>query len=461
MAGLPVSAEIVLENISQGHLECPICCCRFNQPKILNCLHSFCKNCLEKVVAGHPDQKEITCPVCRQQTAMTETGLAGILNNFSLMALVEEVAQQEHLVKSQRSQVTCEECDEQEVAISRCLECREYLCDACHKAHQRSKKTKSHETASIDDLRSGEVSFESRLRHEVPKCQKHAFQDLIFYCQTCTSLICAACTALDHRTSDHEVCDVADALASCQEKVAELVQQAEQHLTTFKAKRAKAQNRYAEHKKMIAEKHGIIAEKADIVVARIRRNEQLLKEKVIKACSEQDKKFEDVLSQHEKNVKETADTLERVTSVMAQLGKYDLLKLQQSLCKNLQDAIRRTTPPTVWDLTRDDFSQSGMFTTAELDVLFKDKPLPVSEQANLMKVGTKVVRGPDWEWGNQDGYPPGEGVISKELNTNGWVKVRWDTRHATELNYRMGAEGKYDLQLASHKMFGDGLDHLG
>ncbi|ESO05310.1 hypothetical protein HELRODRAFT_111260 [Helobdella robusta] len=59
--------------------------------------------------------------------------------------------------------------------------------------------------------------------------------------------------------------------------------------------------------------------------------------------------------------------------------------------------------------------------------------------------GVKVVRGLDWKWKDQDGSPPGEGVIIGELHT-GWVDVAWD---AGGLNsYRMGAEGKYDLTLA-------------
>ncbi|XP_038057347.1 E3 ubiquitin-protein ligase TRIM56-like [Patiria miniata] len=452
MAGL--SAETVLEKISQGHLECPICCDRFNQPKILNCLHSFCEDCLEKMVAGHPGKTEIMCPVCRQQTVLPEKGIAGILNNFSLLALVDEVTQQEELVKGQQSKIICEECEEQEEATSRCLECREYLCETCHSAHKRSKRTKNHETASIDDLRSGKATFESRLRTEVPICQKHTFQELIFYCKTCACLICSACTALDHRAPDHEVCDIADVVTPCKEKVTKLVEQAEGCLTGFKAEKAKAQKAYTKHKNLTAGKLDIITEKAELVIARIRCNEYLLKDKVVQVCSKQDQNFEDTLARHEENIKETSNAVERVKTVMEQLNKFDLLKLQQSLCKNLEDATKRTAPPPVWELMQEDFKQSDNFNPAELDILFGEKPLSVPEQVKAMKVGIKVVRGPDWEWGNQDGYPPGEGEISQELNANGWVKVRWAHHRTMHMNYRMGAEGKYDLQLAMQKDFG-------
>uniref|UniRef100_A0A1B6DIC7 E3 ubiquitin-protein ligase n=1 Tax=Clastoptera arizonana TaxID=38151 RepID=A0A1B6DIC7_9HEMI len=60
--------------------------------------------------------------------------------------------------------------------------------------------------------------------------------------------------------------------------------------------------------------------------------------------------------------------------------------------------------------------------------------------------GARVVRGIDWKWRDQDGTPSGEGTVSGELH-NGWIDVTWD--HGGSNSYRMGAEGKYDLKLAS------------
>lgn len=63
-------------------------------------------------------------------------------------------------------------------------------------------------------------------------------------------------------------------------------------------------------------------------------------------------------------------------------------------------------------------------------------------------VGAKVVRGVDWKWRDQDGNPPGVGVVTGELR-NGWIEVQWE--HGGANSYRMGAEGKYDLQLADEQ----------
>lgn len=75
-------------------------------------------------------------------------------------------------------------------------------------------------------------------------------------------------------------------------------------------------------------------------------------------------------------------------------------------------------------------------------------PVPVSgpELAALMKIGTKVVRGVDWKWGDQDGPPPSTGRLIGDVGADGWIRVQWDSGSTN--SYRMGKEGKYDLKLA-------------
>ncbi|XP_031697839.1 putative HERC2-like protein 3 [Anarrhichthys ocellatus] len=75
-------------------------------------------------------------------------------------------------------------------------------------------------------------------------------------------------------------------------------------------------------------------------------------------------------------------------------------------------------------------------------------PLPASgpELASMMKIGTRVMRGVDWKWGDQDGPAPGLGRVIGELGEDGWIRVQWDTSSTN--SYRMGKEGKYDLKLA-------------
>ncbi|KAL3192258.1 hypothetical protein MRX96_059232 [Rhipicephalus microplus] len=91
-----------------------------------------------------------------------------------------------------------------------------------------------------------------------------------------------------------------------------------------------------------------------------------------------------------------------------------------SLCAVLEDTVRKPQPPAP--------APSGL------------------ELASMMKIGTRVVRGVDWKWGDQDGPPPGEGRVIGELGEDGWIRVQWD--NGSTNSYRMGKEGKYDLKLA-------------
>ncbi|KAG9492301.1 hypothetical protein GDO78_000687 [Eleutherodactylus coqui] len=72
-------------------------------------------------------------------------------------------------------------------------------------------------------------------------------------------------------------------------------------------------------------------------------------------------------------------------------------------------------------------------------------PASGPELAAMMKIGTRVMRGVDWKWGDQDGPPPGLGRVIGELGEDGWIRVQWDTGSTN--SYRMGKEGKYDLKL--------------
>ncbi|XP_062388283.1 deleted in malignant brain tumors 1 protein-like isoform X3 [Sardina pilchardus] len=101
---------------------------------------------------------------------------------------------------------------------------------------------------------------------------------------------------------------------------------------------------------------------------------------------------------------------------MGHEGKYDL-----KLAEPLPSALPSTEPAT------DNSTISG------------------PEMAAMMKIGTRVMRGQDWRWGNQDGTPPGLGRVD-QLGESGWIQVRWDNGH--QYKYRMGREGKYDLKLA-------------
>ena len=59
-------------------------------------------------------------------------------------------------------------------------------------------------------------------------------------------------------------------------------------------------------------------------------------------------------------------------------------------------------------------------------------------------VGTRVAKGADWAYGNEDRGGLGTVVALNPQATKHSVKVRWDTGY--ENQYRAGREGKFDLR---------------
>ena len=61
-----------LEDLKK-HLECAVCLDHFQDPKVLPCLHTYCKKCLEKVQKQSDGRSVITCPECRNETEVRNT----------------------------------------------------------------------------------------------------------------------------------------------------------------------------------------------------------------------------------------------------------------------------------------------------------------------------------------------------------------------------------------------------
>ncbi|KAL9976171.1 hypothetical protein ACROYT_G013432 [Oculina patagonica] len=61
-------ASAVPEEIYNKHLSCAICLGEFKEPKVLACLHTYCKECLVKLTVKQRPVTHVTCPECRQDT---------------------------------------------------------------------------------------------------------------------------------------------------------------------------------------------------------------------------------------------------------------------------------------------------------------------------------------------------------------------------------------------------------
>ena len=65
------------------HLECAVCLEQYKEPKVLPCLHSFCKRCLQGLLTRPGAKCKISCPTCRSsaEVSLFETKLL-LFSNF-------------------------------------------------------------------------------------------------------------------------------------------------------------------------------------------------------------------------------------------------------------------------------------------------------------------------------------------------------------------------------------------
>uniref|UniRef100_A0A6Q2XCY4 Tripartite motif-containing protein 2 n=1 Tax=Esox lucius TaxID=8010 RepID=A0A6Q2XCY4_ESOLU len=135
----------VVRQIDKQFLICSICLDRYNNPKVLPCLHTFCERCLQNYIPAH--SLTLSCPVCRQTSILPEKGVAALQINFFITNLMDVL--------------------------------------------QRSPDSRSQECAAQDNV--NVVAVRQSL-----SCPNHGGNVMEFYCPPCETAMCQECTSGEH-----------------------------------------------------------------------------------------------------------------------------------------------------------------------------------------------------------------------------------------------------------------------
>ena len=157
-------ANKILKEI-EDQLNCSICLGTYTDPKLLQCFHVCCRQCLARLVDRDLQGELIlACPVCRQVTPVPARGVAGLQPAFHINRLLDIV-------------------DE----------------------HKKGRE---------DDQKEGEASS-PKVQSPEPNwewcCLEHVDKELELYCNTCQELICFHCTLKKaaHHSHDYELLNAA------------------------------------------------------------------------------------------------------------------------------------------------------------------------------------------------------------------------------------------------------------
>ena len=207
------ASSVIVEDNEVASLpkSCSICKTGFDKlvPKLLPCLHSFCQSCLEDRLQKDDQQSSTTtvghrtatsrlkCPKCGQEFLVPSRGVSSLIDNQFIIEIVTKPSGE-----SESESHICTSCEDNSTASSYCLNCCEWLCNACVQAHQRVRVTKDHEIKSGDDLRAS-VKSHGRCDRSL-YCKKHPSEKLKLFCLKCERLTCRDCQLLEHKEHQYQ-----------------------------------------------------------------------------------------------------------------------------------------------------------------------------------------------------------------------------------------------------------------
>ena len=187
---------------SSSSATCSLCSELYVDPRMLQCLHSFCSKCLTKSSEEQGSGTSIKCPTCENIATLPEGGVGAIQKDIrrNHEANIARVASRMQSEKKKG----CDLCVDTSTgpAVSFCCDCGDFLCKMCSNYHKTCRKFLDHKLEPIGSSKS--KSHTADIVHKPVHCQLHEGEILKFYCETCSALICCDCMTTKHAGHTHQ-----------------------------------------------------------------------------------------------------------------------------------------------------------------------------------------------------------------------------------------------------------------
>ena len=193
-------AEQALKRLEE-QLNCSICLDTFTDPKLLQCFHVYCQQCLVPLgVRDQQGQLSLTCPTCRQVTPIPPSGVAGLQSAFHINHLLEI---------------------------------------------QDSVKKLQNPPANFEGAVGGTV-VQNPPKNAAQFCFEHVKKELELYCETCGELICYKCVIKGGKHHSHDYEELDQAFEKYKEEIASSIEPMEKQVAIIKKALALIEQRCGE-----------------------------------------------------------------------------------------------------------------------------------------------------------------------------------------------------------------------
>ena len=114
-------------------ITCAVCHDHYQQPKVVPCLHFYCKECILRLALRAGIEQPFPCPECRKEASLPEGNVDNLRTVVFINRLKDRYTQ---LEKALSKEVKCEMCSTSEAqAEAFCRQCNYFVCKECIESH--------------------------------------------------------------------------------------------------------------------------------------------------------------------------------------------------------------------------------------------------------------------------------------------------------------------------------------
>ncbi|KAL4228511.1 hypothetical protein ACF0H5_011559 [Mactra antiquata] len=201
--------------MSDDFTVCKLCQETFTRPKVLQCLHTFCYNCLNSYISESSkstNQNNFSCPSCDLEMELPVLAADGhYADNLRDDQFMTTLVELKKALKDDKACDICQRREENVPAENWCSDCNDTLCESCSKVHLHVKVTSSHSVMPLDEMRKMPLETIMRKKSKV-NCDRHG-ESITLFCVDCKDPLCVQCMAVSHRRCEN-VITVSDAVTS-------------------------------------------------------------------------------------------------------------------------------------------------------------------------------------------------------------------------------------------------------